>query len=215
MSKPEAPSQAEPREEPCVWEQRDPEEREILMDPDTGDGSCREPQVGVGRERSPHPSMSSGGQRGVASLSCSWGRFCRLADWAVTYRKFRGQEGHHGGSSFGLEACHLRCPGKLETMERGGLPGLTGALDMGAALPRQVGGEGSAWVCGVRDMHRVLRMHAVRRVRGMSGARGARGRLLCARLSSPAFSACSHRQIYPPRLSPHPRGILCSKDPVP
>ncbi|XP_016050979.1 PREDICTED: zinc finger protein 282-like [Miniopterus natalensis] len=34
--KPEAPSQAEPREEPCVWEQRDPEEREILMDPDTG-----------------------------------------------------------------------------------------------------------------------------------------------------------------------------------
>lgn len=37
--KPEAPSQAEPREEPCVWEQRDPEEREILMDPDTGDRS--------------------------------------------------------------------------------------------------------------------------------------------------------------------------------
>ncbi|XP_010842168.1 PREDICTED: zinc finger protein 282 isoform X1 [Bison bison bison] len=36
VSKPEAPSQAEPREEPCVWEQRDPEEREILMDPDTG-----------------------------------------------------------------------------------------------------------------------------------------------------------------------------------
>ncbi|XP_059568095.1 zinc finger protein 282 isoform X2 [Myotis daubentonii] len=34
--KPEAPSQAEPREEPCVWEQRNPEEREILMDPDTG-----------------------------------------------------------------------------------------------------------------------------------------------------------------------------------
>ena len=62
VSKPEAPSQAEPREEPCVWEQRDPEEREILMDPDTGDGSCREPPVGVGRERSPHPSMSSGGR---------------------------------------------------------------------------------------------------------------------------------------------------------
>lgn len=60
MSKPEAPSQAEPREEPCVWEQRDPEEREILMDPDTGDGSCREPQVGAGRERSPQPSLSSG-----------------------------------------------------------------------------------------------------------------------------------------------------------
>lgn len=37
--KPDAPSQVEPREEPCVWEQRDPEEREILMDPDTGDGS--------------------------------------------------------------------------------------------------------------------------------------------------------------------------------
>ncbi|XP_058930254.1 zinc finger protein 282 [Kogia breviceps] len=36
VSKPEAPPQAEPREEPCVWEQRDPEEREILMDPDTG-----------------------------------------------------------------------------------------------------------------------------------------------------------------------------------
>lgn len=38
VPKPDAPSQAEPREEPCVWEQRDPEEREILMDPDTGDG---------------------------------------------------------------------------------------------------------------------------------------------------------------------------------
>ncbi|XP_024598607.1 zinc finger protein 212 isoform X3 [Neophocaena asiaeorientalis asiaeorientalis] len=36
VSKPDAPPQAEPREEPCVWEQRDPEEREILMDPDTG-----------------------------------------------------------------------------------------------------------------------------------------------------------------------------------
>ncbi|XP_030881283.1 zinc finger protein 282 [Leptonychotes weddellii] len=42
VPKPDAPSQVEPREEPCVWEQRDPEEREILMDPDTGDGcgSC-------------------------------------------------------------------------------------------------------------------------------------------------------------------------------
>lgn len=150
VSKPEAPSQAEPREEPCVWEQRDPEEREILMDPDTGDGSCRQPQVGVGRERSPHPSMSSGGRWGAASLSYSWGRFCRLADLAVTYRKFQGQKGHHGGPSFGLEACHLRCPGELETMGRGGLPGLTGALDVGAALPRQVGREGSVWVCGVR-----------------------------------------------------------------
>lgn len=39
VPKPDAPSQVEPREEPCVWEQRDPEEREILMDPDTGDGS--------------------------------------------------------------------------------------------------------------------------------------------------------------------------------
>lgn len=37
--KPDAPSQAEPREEPCVWEQRDPGDREILMDPDAGDGS--------------------------------------------------------------------------------------------------------------------------------------------------------------------------------
>jgi len=36
VPKPDAPSQVEPREEPCVWEQRDPEEREILMDPDTG-----------------------------------------------------------------------------------------------------------------------------------------------------------------------------------
>ncbi|EPY88837.1 hypothetical protein CB1_000152015 [Camelus ferus] len=36
VPKPDAPSQAEPREEPCVWEQRDPEEREVLMDPDTG-----------------------------------------------------------------------------------------------------------------------------------------------------------------------------------
>lgn len=43
VSKPDAPPQAEPREEPCVWEQRDPEEREILMDPDTGDGSRRQP----------------------------------------------------------------------------------------------------------------------------------------------------------------------------
>ncbi|XP_027962006.1 zinc finger protein 282 [Eumetopias jubatus] len=36
VPKPDAPSQVEPREEPCMWEQRDPEEREILMDPDTG-----------------------------------------------------------------------------------------------------------------------------------------------------------------------------------
>uniref|UniRef100_A0A8C4LLL9 Zinc finger protein 282 n=1 Tax=Equus asinus asinus TaxID=83772 RepID=A0A8C4LLL9_EQUAS len=36
VPKPDAPTQAEPREEPCMWEQRDPEEREILMDPDTG-----------------------------------------------------------------------------------------------------------------------------------------------------------------------------------
>ncbi|XP_004484306.1 zinc finger protein 282 [Dasypus novemcinctus] len=34
--KPDAPSQVEPREEPCVWEHRNPEEREIPMDPDTG-----------------------------------------------------------------------------------------------------------------------------------------------------------------------------------
>uniref|UniRef100_A0A8C5VA12 Zinc finger protein 282 n=1 Tax=Microcebus murinus TaxID=30608 RepID=A0A8C5VA12_MICMU len=36
VPKPDAPAQAEPREEPCVWEQRHPEEREIPMDPDTG-----------------------------------------------------------------------------------------------------------------------------------------------------------------------------------
>ncbi|XP_020934198.1 zinc finger protein 282 isoform X3 [Sus scrofa] len=36
VPKPDAPSQAEPSDEPCVWEQRDPEGREILMDPDTG-----------------------------------------------------------------------------------------------------------------------------------------------------------------------------------
>ncbi|KAI5153823.1 hypothetical protein MUG91_G52n27 [Manis pentadactyla] len=41
VPKPDAPAQVEPREEPCVWEQRDAEEREILMDPDTG----AEPQV--------------------------------------------------------------------------------------------------------------------------------------------------------------------------
>ncbi|XP_036855159.1 zinc finger protein 282 isoform X2 [Manis javanica] len=35
VPKPDAPAQVEPREEPCVWEQRDAEEREILMDPDT------------------------------------------------------------------------------------------------------------------------------------------------------------------------------------
>ncbi|ELW72847.1 Zinc finger protein 282 [Tupaia chinensis] len=35
VPKPEAPAQAEPREEPCVWEQRHPEEREIPVDPDT------------------------------------------------------------------------------------------------------------------------------------------------------------------------------------
>ncbi|XP_012589300.1 PREDICTED: zinc finger protein 212 [Condylura cristata] len=36
VPKPDAPAQVEPREEPCVWEQREPEGREILMDPDTG-----------------------------------------------------------------------------------------------------------------------------------------------------------------------------------
>ena len=63
MSKPEAPSQAEPREEPCVWEQRDPEEREILMDPDTGDGSCREPpgRGGVGEKPPSQPEFWGGG----------------------------------------------------------------------------------------------------------------------------------------------------------
>ncbi|KAM9216000.1 zinc finger protein 282 [Dugong dugon] len=34
--KPDAPPQVEPREESCVWEQRNPEERDIPMDPDTG-----------------------------------------------------------------------------------------------------------------------------------------------------------------------------------
>uniref|UniRef100_A0A2K6ADQ3 Zinc finger protein 282 n=1 Tax=Mandrillus leucophaeus TaxID=9568 RepID=A0A2K6ADQ3_MANLE len=41
VPKPDAPTQPEPREEPCVWEQRHPEEREISMDPDAGDGSRR------------------------------------------------------------------------------------------------------------------------------------------------------------------------------
>uniref|UniRef100_H0Y0S0 Zinc finger protein 282 n=1 Tax=Otolemur garnettii TaxID=30611 RepID=H0Y0S0_OTOGA len=36
VPKTDAPAPAEPREEPCVWEQRHPEEREISMDPDTG-----------------------------------------------------------------------------------------------------------------------------------------------------------------------------------
>uniref|UniRef100_F7HG77 Zinc finger protein 282 n=1 Tax=Callithrix jacchus TaxID=9483 RepID=F7HG77_CALJA len=36
VPKPDAPAQAEPREEPCVWEQRHPEEREIPMDPNAG-----------------------------------------------------------------------------------------------------------------------------------------------------------------------------------
>ncbi|XP_006716214.1 zinc finger protein 282 isoform X1 [Homo sapiens] len=36
VPKPDAPVQAEPREEPCVWEQRHPEEREIPMDPEAG-----------------------------------------------------------------------------------------------------------------------------------------------------------------------------------
>uniref|UniRef100_A0A2K6LVA8 Zinc finger protein 282 n=1 Tax=Rhinopithecus bieti TaxID=61621 RepID=A0A2K6LVA8_RHIBE len=36
VPKPDAPAHPEPREEPCVWEQRHPEEREISMDPDAG-----------------------------------------------------------------------------------------------------------------------------------------------------------------------------------
>ncbi|CAH7161549.1 Zfp282 [Phodopus roborovskii] len=36
VSKPDAPVQAEPREEPCVWEQHHPEEREIPVAADTG-----------------------------------------------------------------------------------------------------------------------------------------------------------------------------------
>ncbi|XP_012877052.1 PREDICTED: zinc finger protein 282 [Dipodomys ordii] len=36
VSKPDAPAQVEPREEPCVWEQRHPEEREVPVDADTG-----------------------------------------------------------------------------------------------------------------------------------------------------------------------------------
>ncbi|XP_055962726.1 zinc finger protein 282 [Sorex fumeus] len=32
--KSDGPSQPEPREEPCVWEQREPEERDILLEPD-------------------------------------------------------------------------------------------------------------------------------------------------------------------------------------
>ncbi|XP_020833171.1 zinc finger protein 282 [Phascolarctos cinereus] len=35
MPKPDAQSRVEPREEPCVWEQHNPEEREIPMDPST------------------------------------------------------------------------------------------------------------------------------------------------------------------------------------
>uniref|UniRef100_A0A8C7ABA6 KRAB domain-containing protein n=1 Tax=Neovison vison TaxID=452646 RepID=A0A8C7ABA6_NEOVI len=63
VPKPDAPSQVEPREEPCVWEQRDPEDREILMDPDTGDSS-RQDQGGSGK-----------GQQGLqapTSVRCMW-----------------------------------------------------------------------------------------------------------------------------------------------
>jgi hypothetical protein len=38
VPKPDGPAQVEPREEPCVWEQRHTEEREIPVDTDTGDG---------------------------------------------------------------------------------------------------------------------------------------------------------------------------------
>uniref|UniRef100_A0A5F9CEZ1 Zinc finger protein 282 n=1 Tax=Oryctolagus cuniculus TaxID=9986 RepID=A0A5F9CEZ1_RABIT len=36
VPKPDPPAQVEPREEPCVWEQRHPEERDVPMDPNTG-----------------------------------------------------------------------------------------------------------------------------------------------------------------------------------
>lgn len=53
VPKPDAPTQPEPREEPCVWEQRHPEEREISMDPDAGDGSRRVQGPGKGRRGQP------------------------------------------------------------------------------------------------------------------------------------------------------------------
>lgn len=65
--KPDAPSQAEPREEPCVWEQRDPGDREILMDPDTGDGSWEDPRPGQGGGEAP-PSRPESDRASLESL---------------------------------------------------------------------------------------------------------------------------------------------------
>ncbi|MBZ3891864.1 Zinc finger protein 282 [Sciurus carolinensis] len=54
VPKPDAPAPAEPREEPCVWEQRHPEEREIPVDADTDctgdwytDKPCDSPSTGA------------------------------------------------------------------------------------------------------------------------------------------------------------------------
>lgn len=73
MPKPDAPSQVEPREEPCVWEQRDPEDREILMDPDTGDSSRQEPQVQGGAGEEPgRPGPGAPDSAAPGQLSPRW-----------------------------------------------------------------------------------------------------------------------------------------------
>ncbi|XP_015451646.1 zinc finger protein 282 [Pteropus alecto] len=63
--KPDAPSQAEPREEPCVWEQREPGDREILMDPDTGAEPLVPAQEAPSQVKREEALCQTRGQRGL------------------------------------------------------------------------------------------------------------------------------------------------------
>ncbi|XP_039717287.1 zinc finger protein 282 isoform X1 [Pteropus medius] len=63
--KPDAPSQAEPREEPCVWEQREPGDREILMDPDTGAEPLVPAQEAPSQVKREEALCQARGQRGL------------------------------------------------------------------------------------------------------------------------------------------------------
>ncbi|XP_040858028.1 zinc finger protein 282 isoform X2 [Ochotona curzoniae] len=64
VPKPDAPAQVEPREEPCVWEQRHPEEREVPVDPNTG-AEPLVPAQDVSSQVKREEAMCVRGQRGL------------------------------------------------------------------------------------------------------------------------------------------------------
>uniref|UniRef100_A0A8C2UMT6 Zinc finger protein 282 n=1 Tax=Chinchilla lanigera TaxID=34839 RepID=A0A8C2UMT6_CHILA len=64
VAKPDAPAPVEPREEPCVWEQRHPEEREVAVNTDTG-AEPLAPAQDVSSQVKREEALCTRGQRGL------------------------------------------------------------------------------------------------------------------------------------------------------